>query len=101
MSAVDLDDLDKIRIGHDNSGAGPGWHLDRVVVQNPVNGKSVEFPCGRWLDSKEDDGAIERELGQSGSISSTTKYIVSVTTGQVSYIYTFMMHIHDTHTCVL
>ena len=31
MEVIDaLMPLSKIDIGHDNSGAGPGWHLDRV-----------------------------------------------------------------------
>ena len=33
MEVIDaLMPLSKIDIGHDNSGAGPGWHLDRVNI---------------------------------------------------------------------
>lgn len=27
------DVIEKIRIGHDNRGVNPGWHLDRVEVR--------------------------------------------------------------------
>ena len=51
------------RIGHDNSGfGGAGWMLDNVEVEAPSLSKRLHFPCGRWLDKKEDDGLIEREL---------------------------------------
>jgi hypothetical protein len=53
VPAVDLGALEKIHIGHDNSGAGPGWFLDRVVVQNPADGSEFVFPCERWLDKSE------------------------------------------------
>lgn len=53
VRAVDLGDLEKVRVGHDNSGAGPGWLLEKIVVTSPVTSKSVEFPCGRWLDRHE------------------------------------------------
>ena len=51
-----------IRIGHDGEGLGAGWMLDRVEIEAPSLSKRLYFPCGRWLDKKEDDGAIERDL---------------------------------------
>ncbi len=49
------------RIGHDNKGAfGGGWKLDNVEIE--ASGNRKHFPCGRWLDKKEDDGKLEREL---------------------------------------
>ena len=52
------------RIGHDDKGMfGGGWMLDNVEIEAPsTQGKRIHFPCGRWLDKKEDDGLIEREL---------------------------------------
>ena len=49
------------RIGHDNSGSGPGWHLDNVRIEGP-KGEVYTFPCNKWFDKKEEDGQIEREL---------------------------------------
>uniref|UniRef100_A0A3P8XB79 PLAT domain-containing protein n=1 Tax=Esox lucius TaxID=8010 RepID=A0A3P8XB79_ESOLU len=62
VEAVDLGDLERLRIGHDNSGGSPGWFLDWVEVDAPSLGQRLCFPCGRWLDKGEDDGAIVRDL---------------------------------------
>ncbi|MEQ2279977.1 hypothetical protein AMECASPLE_014829, partial [Ameca splendens] len=62
VEAVDLGDLEKLRIGHDNSGGSSGWFLDWVEVDAPSQGQRLRFPCGRWLDEGEDDGAIVRDL---------------------------------------
>uniref|UniRef100_A0A8C8JME5 PLAT domain-containing protein n=1 Tax=Oncorhynchus tshawytscha TaxID=74940 RepID=A0A8C8JME5_ONCTS len=62
VEAVDLGELEKLRIGHDNSGGSPGWFLDWVEIDAPSQGQRLRFPCGRWLDNGEDDGAIVRDL---------------------------------------
>ncbi|XP_035377622.1 lipoxygenase homology domain-containing protein 1-like [Electrophorus electricus] len=62
IEAVDLGSLKRIRIGHDNAGASPGWFLDWVEIDAPSLGQCLRFPCGRWLDKREDDGAIYRDL---------------------------------------
>uniref|UniRef100_I3JKU2 Lipoxygenase homology PLAT domains 1 n=1 Tax=Oreochromis niloticus TaxID=8128 RepID=I3JKU2_ORENI len=61
VEAVDLGPLKKLRIGHDNNGSA-GWFLDWVEIDAPSLGQKLHFPCGRWLDRGEDDGAIIREL---------------------------------------
>uniref|UniRef100_A0A803U0L0 Lipoxygenase homology PLAT domains 1 n=1 Tax=Anolis carolinensis TaxID=28377 RepID=A0A803U0L0_ANOCA len=62
VECVDLGDLKKIKMGHDDSGRGKGWFLEWVEVDAPCLGLCLVFPCGRWLDKSEDDGAIERVL---------------------------------------
>uniref|UniRef100_A0A8C5BBE6 Lipoxygenase homology domains 1b n=1 Tax=Gadus morhua TaxID=8049 RepID=A0A8C5BBE6_GADMO len=62
VEAVDLGDLEKLRMGHDNSGGSTGWFLDWVEIDAPSQGQRLRFPCGRWLDKGEDDGAIVRDL---------------------------------------
>ncbi|XP_058639789.1 lipoxygenase homology domain-containing protein 1 isoform X2 [Onychostoma macrolepis] len=70
MFIVELEDIgdviEKIRIGHDNQGTNPGWHLDRVEIRRLLRkGKGSEttiFPCERWLAKSEDDGETVREL---------------------------------------
>ncbi|XP_057216274.1 lipoxygenase homology domain-containing protein 1-like isoform X1 [Triplophysa rosa] len=62
IEAVDIGKLKRIRIGHDNSGGSPGWFLDWVEIDAPSLGQLLRFPCGRWLDKGEDDGAIVRDL---------------------------------------
>nr|XP_020137923.1 lipoxygenase homology domain-containing protein 1 isoform X2 [Microcebus murinus] len=62
VETLDLGDLWKVRIGHDNTGKGPGWFVDWVEVDAPSLGKCMTFPCGRWLAKNEDDGTIVRDL---------------------------------------
>ncbi|MED6285501.1 hypothetical protein CHARACLAT_029959, partial [Characodon lateralis] len=63
VEAVDLGPLSKLRIGHDNCGGGSaGWFLDWVEIDAQSVGQKLRFPCGRWLDKGEDDGAIVRDL---------------------------------------
>lgn len=60
------DVIEKIRIGHDNKGMTPGWHLDRVEVRrlkdDGETSTTYTFPCKRWLAKDEDDGSVVREL---------------------------------------
>lgn len=38
------DVIEKIRIGHDNRGTNPGWHLDRVEIRRQLRkGKVVRI----------------------------------------------------------
>ena len=61
VKTTDIGHLKKIKIGHDNKGVGPGWHLKEVVIEMP-NGQKMKFPCNRWLAKDEEDGLIERTL---------------------------------------
>uniref|UniRef100_W5L5M4 Lipoxygenase homology PLAT domains 1 n=1 Tax=Astyanax mexicanus TaxID=7994 RepID=W5L5M4_ASTMX len=61
IEAVDIGKLKRIRIGHDNA-TSPGWFLDWVEINAPSLGQLLRFPCGRWLDRAEDDGATFRDL---------------------------------------
>ncbi|XP_019387226.1 PREDICTED: lipoxygenase homology domain-containing protein 1 [Crocodylus porosus] len=60
LEAVDLGQLKKIKIGHDNKGNCTGWFLEWVEIDAPSLGKCLMFPSGRWLDKLEDDGLTER-----------------------------------------
>ncbi|XP_013930141.1 PREDICTED: lipoxygenase homology domain-containing protein 1-like, partial [Thamnophis sirtalis] len=46
----------------DDTDHSEGWFLDWVEVDASCLGLCLKFPCGRWLDKSEDDGAIERVL---------------------------------------
>lgn len=43
-----IGDVTSIRIGHDNSGAGPAWYLTQVVVLCEETNKQFMFYCERW-----------------------------------------------------
>jgi hypothetical protein len=85
FESVELGDLQKIRIGHDNSGFGASWFLDKVVITNMDTNKQWFFLCGRWLAKDEEDGQIERELPASDKDGVASlpliNYKVSVKTG--------------------
>lgn len=82
---VDLGELKKITIGHDNSGFGPSWFLDKVVITRESDEKKWYFLCGRWLSKSEDDGQITREIPASGEDGKTydplVTYKITVVTG--------------------
>ena len=49
IEAVSLKALEKVRVGHDSSGPGAGWFLDKVVIKDPEDGtKEYVFPCNRF-----------------------------------------------------
>lgn len=60
LEMLDMGELQKVRVEHDNSGLSPGWLLDRVEVTNTANGVTTIFLCGKWLDTKKADGVIAR-----------------------------------------
>ena len=61
-SSVDIGEISRITIGHDNSGKRAGWYLDGVKIQNLRTGKVWSFPVYRWLAKDEDDRQIERTV---------------------------------------
>ena len=85
IDAIDLGTLKSINIGHDNSGFGSGWFLEKATVRNTITGAEYYFLCGRWLATDEDDGAINRVLtpsNQDGRASvPLVDYLVTVHTG--------------------
>ncbi|CAF3747714.1 unnamed protein product [Rotaria sp. Silwood1] len=81
---IELDDLgdniEKIRIGHDNQGFDPSWHLDHVEIRRLIKGeksKTYLFKCNRCFSKSEDDRSIVREIIQDKFIK---KYIIDIYT---------------------
>lgn len=65
------------------SGGSSGWFLDWVEINAPSQGQRLRFPCGRWLDQGEDDGAIMRDLYPADL--QTEYYVPCKTTGFSHY----------------
>ncbi|XP_070566658.1 lipoxygenase homology domain-containing protein 1-like isoform X2 [Ptychodera flava] len=83
LESPSLGPLTKIRIGHDNSGIGPGWFLDKVIIDDTEIHRCYEFTCGRWFDKKEGDGKIQRDIligGKIGDAPAGIPYEIRVTT---------------------
>ena len=69
FEAVDLGDLDSVIVSHDGRGHGAGIFLDKIVVKERDSENSdlqYVFPCGRWLDSHQDDCLTQRTLRMLG-----------------------------------
>jgi hypothetical protein len=88
VEAVDLGEISKIRVRHDDSGIGPGWFLEKVVLEQVTDdgtGKQWFFLCGKWLDKGQDDGSISREISAADKDGKASlpmvSYKISVTTG--------------------
>jgi hypothetical protein len=85
IEAIELGTIKRITIGHDGTGFGSGWFLDKVIVKSFSLKKEWYFLCGKWLDKSEDDGKIERDLfaqDQDGVASQPlVRYQVAITTG--------------------
>ncbi|XP_054033763.1 lipoxygenase homology domain-containing protein 1 [Dryobates pubescens] len=62
LETLDMGELKKVRIEHDNTGLAPGWLVERVEITNSATGVTTIFPCGKWLDENRGDGLIWREL---------------------------------------
>lgn len=59
----DLGSITKVAIGHDNSGDGSGWHLEKITVQNMCLGEKYWiFACNRWLADDEEDEKLQRVI---------------------------------------
>lgn len=43
----DLGPLVELVIGHDNSGQGPGWHLEQVDITDIKTGQTWYFDCNQ------------------------------------------------------
>ncbi|CAF4705088.1 unnamed protein product, partial [Rotaria sp. Silwood2] len=80
-----IGELTKLRIEHDNTGRGPGWFLDRIVVTDLKNSSTKYIGiCNRWLAKDEDDGEISRDLilkKQTSEMKRNNTYKIIVSTG--------------------
>ena len=52
IEAVDLGNVFKAKVRHDNAMINPSWFLDRIVVKDAEAGRTYEFICERWLSKK-------------------------------------------------
>ena len=81
LELEDLGEIEKIRIGHDNSGPGPGWYVDDVVVDVPGAQPAAQwkFEAFRWLAKGEGDGAISVEVDATPTDGSAKRFFVNWT----------------------
>ena len=62
VETVDIGEIQRIRIGHDNAGLGAAWFLESVKIENTSTSKICNFLIKQWFDSHHGDKKIEREI---------------------------------------
>lgn len=60
IEAVDLGQVFKIHVRHDNSLIGADWYLDQVEVLDTETEEVYMFLCERWLSTKKEDKRVDR-----------------------------------------
>lgn len=60
IEAVDLGQVFKLHVRHDNSLMGADWYLDQVEVLDLETEEVYMFLCERWLSTKKEDHCVER-----------------------------------------
>ena len=79
-----LGEIQCLVVKHDNSGRRqPGWHLDRVLVQDLATGKQYPFLCQRWLAWDRGDGKTQVVLQTNAAAPKRVafkRYVLHVTT---------------------
>ncbi|XP_040289065.1 oxygen-regulated protein 1 [Bufo bufo] len=86
ISIGDIGEVYKIRIGHTNSGASPGWHCQEVQLLNIFSNEQFCIKVNRWLARDKEDGEICREiplLRHNHSKLPVTNYKIEVETGDL------------------
>lgn len=60
IEAVDLGQVFKIHIRHDDSLMGADWYLDQVEVLDLETEEVYMFLCERWLSTKKENRRVDR-----------------------------------------
>ena len=59
---VNLGEIKKVLVWHDNRGTSPSWYLDHVIIKDLQTEKKYYFLCTSWLTLEEEKGSIQKEL---------------------------------------
>ncbi|KAK3753030.1 hypothetical protein QZH41_014996, partial [Actinostola sp. cb2023] len=55
VETVDIGDLTKVRVGHDNTGHSPEWFLKQLTIDIPSKNKRYIFPYNNWIAGEDVD----------------------------------------------
>ncbi|XP_060598141.1 polycystin-1-like isoform X3 [Ruditapes philippinarum] len=64
---VNLGELKKIQIWHDNRGSSPSWYLSHVIVNDLQTDHKFYFFGNTWFSLEQENGTIQKELKVAGS----------------------------------
>ena len=71
---VNLGEIKKVLVWHDNRGTSPSWYLDHVIIKDLQTDKKYYFFCTSWLTLEEERGSIQKELKAAGESEQQTRY---------------------------
>lgn len=75
------DDITQIRITHDNTGKGPGWHLDYVQVSPEDATCKTTFSANQWLYNKHLEVTLNQKFSKNSCGEDSTTYEIDIKTG--------------------
>lgn len=65
---VNLGDLQRLHIWHDNSGLSPSWYLSHVIVNDLQTDNKYYFFGDTWLSLEKENGSIQKEIKAAGKV---------------------------------
>jgi hypothetical protein len=81
VETADIGAIKRINIGHDNSGFGASWFLDKVIITNQKSNEQYFFLCGEWLEGASNRRDIVSSDADGNPSLPLVSYSVEVTTG--------------------
>lgn len=65
---VNLGDLQRLHIWHDNSGLSPSWYLSHVIINDMQTDNKYYFFGDTWLSLEKENGSIQKEIKAAGKV---------------------------------
>ncbi|KAI3380663.1 hypothetical protein SNEBB_002301 [Seison nebaliae] len=59
---VDLGELYKINLRHDNKSFSADWYVDKIMIKNEESNENFTFHCEKWFSKNKGDKKISRNL---------------------------------------
>ncbi|KAL3876004.1 hypothetical protein ACJMK2_033893 [Sinanodonta woodiana] len=59
---VNLGDISKVSVWHDNNGKSPSWYLVQIIVKDLQTDKKFYFFADLWLSLEMEEGIIQKDL---------------------------------------
>jgi hypothetical protein len=64
----DLDEIDVLKVWHDNSGMSPSWYLSYIIVRNMQSGQKMFFVANCWLSLSDRQQRIQKGIRKAGEL---------------------------------
>jgi len=81
IDCIDIGDLQCISIGHDNTGFGASWFLDKIIITNQKSQERSYFLSGEWFEGPNNRKEITASDTDGNCYQPLVPYQIEVTTG--------------------